>query len=213
MLYGNWNFDLMHWMCFSVILSGVTAEPEGRPQPPPTLKIIEKGNYLNFIASPPGSQTDSGPQCWSYRFLYRKCNEDTETINVNEYDNWTAEVDYDATCKYTVQVQAKYRTEYCGHNEEDSDISEPTYFGKDDDPVLLFKVAIIIIPLIVCTCIVTSIVLFRRHKEMFLPKVPNPSEFFKDMFENKNEMTRGLYEPNEEVVEKIHVEPKTTNLH
>lgn len=30
----------------------------------------------------------------------------------------------------------------------------------------------------------------HRHKEMFFPKVPNPSDFFKDMFENKNEMTR-----------------------
>lgn len=51
-------------------------------------------------------------------------------MNVTEDNEWRVKVQYDAACKYTVQVQAKYDTTYCGELERDSDMSEPVYFGK-----------------------------------------------------------------------------------
>ncbi|MCI4377536.1 hypothetical protein PGIGA_G00204660 [Pangasianodon gigas] len=66
----------------------------------------------------------------------------------------------------------------------------------------------IVIPVIACSCLIIAIVLFRRHKEKFFPKVPSPSHFFNDMFDRNKEMTkslyvRELYVPDEEVVEEI----------
>lgn len=52
------------------------------------------------------------------------------TINVTEAENWTAKVEYNSACKYTVQVQAVYNTKYCGEVQRDSDMSKPMYFGK-----------------------------------------------------------------------------------
>lgn len=53
-------------------------------------------------------------------------------MTATENDNWLAMVEYDAACKYTVHVQAKYNTVYCGEveREGDSDMSKPVYFGK-----------------------------------------------------------------------------------
>ncbi|KAF4089346.1 hypothetical protein AMELA_G00065330 [Ameiurus melas] len=212
MLCGNRNGDLICLMCFSVMFAGVATEPVRRP--PPTFEIIEKGNYLNFSASAPESTV---PHCWKYVFQYRKCNEEQFTVYANEDDGWSVQVQYDAACKYIVQVQAKYDTRYCGEIEQDSDVSDPVYFGQNGDPNLPSKVAMIAIPVILCFCLIVAIVLFRRHKEKFLPKVPTPSNFFKDMFDSNKEMTKSLnvgeiYVPNEEVVEEVHVEPTTSHL-
>ncbi|XP_053484859.1 uncharacterized protein LOC128609944 [Ictalurus furcatus] len=213
MLCGYRNGDLICLMCFSVMFAGVPTEPVRRL--PPTFEIIEKGNYLIFNASAPES---TASHCWKYVFQYRKCSEEQITVNVTEEDEWSVKVQYDAACKYTVQVQAKYDTTYCGEVERDSDISEPVYFGQNGDPNLPSKVAMIAIPVILCFCVIIAIVLFRRHKDKFLPKVPTPSHFFKDMFDSNKEMTKRLnvgelYVPNEEVVEELHVEPKTSHLH
>ncbi|KAK3545992.1 hypothetical protein QTP70_019302, partial [Hemibagrus guttatus] len=156
-------------------------------RPPPTLQILKKGNDLQFCASPPNS---TSPQCWIYLFQYRKCNENPYIINITTEDSWKVTVGYDAACKYTVQVQAKYDTTNCGEGDHDSAMSSPVYFGQDGDPNLPFIVLMIVIPVIVCLCLILAILLFRRHRDKFFPKIPNPSHFFKDMYDNKNEITQ-----------------------
>ncbi|XP_060790231.1 uncharacterized protein LOC132894431 [Neoarius graeffei] len=190
-------------MCFFALLSEVTTEPVKTP--PPTVEIIQNGSHLNFIASPPNS---SSPHCWQYTFQYRKCNEKPVDVTATEKDKWLTKVEYDAACKYTVQVQAKYDTMYCGKAEPDSDMSKPVYFGVNGDPSVPFKVVMIIIPVIVCACLFIAIVLYRRYKDKILPKVPRPSDLFKDMMDNNREVIRNLelYVPKEEVVDKIHAE-------
>ncbi|XP_026791696.3 uncharacterized protein LOC113539830 [Pangasianodon hypophthalmus] len=202
MFCGYWNVDFIRLLCFSLMLAGVASESV---RPPPTFEIIEKGNYLNFHASAPESES---PHCWTYMFWYRKCNEEKVTTTATKDSNWTAKVEYDAACKYHVQLQAKYDTTYCGDVELDSNISKPVYFGQDGDPDLPFKVSMIVIPVIACSCLSIAIVLFRRHKQKLFPKVPSPSHFFNDMFDRNKEMTkslyvRELYVPDEEVVEEI----------
>ncbi|KAK3567404.1 hypothetical protein QTP86_019858 [Hemibagrus guttatus] len=111
-------------------------------------------------------------------------------INITTEDSWKVTVGYDAACKYTVQVQAKYDTTNCGEGDHDSAMSSPVYFGQDGDPNLPFIVLMIVIPVIVCLCLILAILLFRRHRDKFFPKIPNPSHFFKDMYDNKNEITQ-----------------------
>ncbi|GAA6100877.1 uncharacterized protein LOC113657604, partial [Tachysurus ichikawai] len=180
--------------------------------PSPTFDIINKGNDLYFIASPP---ITTSPQCWQYVFKYSKCNENPGIIKVTKVNNWSAIVGYDGACKYTVQVKAIYDTTHCGEGEQDSQLSSPVYFGQDGDPNLPFKVVMSVIPVTVCVCLIIAILLFRRHKDKFLPKIPNPSYFFKDMYDTKTKglYTTELYVPNEEVMDEVHVEPNTAHLH
>ncbi|XP_060730292.1 uncharacterized protein LOC132848519 [Tachysurus vachellii] len=210
MFCGYRNVAFLRLMCFSVLLTGVSTESVRSPTP--TLNVTNKGNDLYFIASPP----KSSPQCWQYVFTYSKCNENPDIIKVTTVNNWSANVGYDGACKYKVQVQAKYDTTYCGEGEQDSNMSSPVYFGQDGDPNLPFKVVMSVIPVTVCVCLIIAIVLFRRHKDKFLPKIPNPSYFFKDMYDTKklkDLYTTELYVPNEEVMDEVHVEPNTTHLH
>ncbi|XP_027025321.1 uncharacterized protein LOC113657604 [Tachysurus fulvidraco] len=209
MFCGYRNVAFLRLMCFSVLLTGVSTGSEKSP----TLKlnISNKGNDLHFTASPP----QNPPQCWHYEFHYSKCNENPDIIKVS---NWTAIVGYDVACRYKVQVQAKYDTTHCGEGEQDSNMSIPVYFGQDGDPNLPFKVVMSVIPVTVCICLIIAIVLFRRHKDTFLPQIPNPSYFFKDMYDTKKKVKQGLYTtelyvPNEELMDEVHVEPNTTHLH
>ncbi|XP_060775274.1 uncharacterized protein LOC132885042 [Neoarius graeffei] len=200
------------FMCFSVMLAGVTTEPDLKP---PKVYITQKGQRLCFQASTPNSQ--AAPQCWKYKFIYSKCNGKDEVI---EMRNNSTYVDYDAACKYTVRGKVIY-SQYCGgHQDVESDVSEPEYYGEDGDPNLAFKVAMIVIPLIVCCCLNAAIVLFRRNKDIILPKIPEPSLFFKDMLNSttdglsKNLGGGKLYVPVKEVVASgVSLEPKSILLH
>ncbi|KAF7706263.1 uncharacterized protein LOC124388075 [Silurus meridionalis] len=223
MFCGYWT--VMRVMCFSVALAGVFTEQDcvtgvGNPgldqsamEPAPTIEIIRKGEDLHFHSSPPKLEY---PQCWKHRFEYTKCNEDPIQVCATYERNWTATVQYDVACRYAVKVQALFDEQYCGKDYYNSEISEPVYFGNNSDLDLPFTVAMIAIPVIMCACLIVAMLLFRRHKEKFLPKVPSPANFLKDMFDNNKEMTKvlyvgELYVPNEEVEEAIHVEPKTAS--
>ncbi|MCJ8731670.1 hypothetical protein PDJAM_G00202170 [Pangasius djambal] len=201
MFCGYWNVDLIRLLCFSVMLAGVASESVKPPKP--NVNITQEGQRLRFQASTPNYLP---PQCWKYRYIYSKCNEESKMNETG--DNPTLHVEYDTACKYTVQGQVIYSS-YCGGDVDiESDMSEPVYYGEDGDPNLAFKVAMIITPLTVCCSLIAAIVLFRRYKEKFFPKVPSPSHFFNDMFDRNKEMTKSLYVtelyvPNEEVVEEI----------
>ncbi|XP_053363021.1 uncharacterized protein LOC128532882 isoform X1 [Clarias gariepinus] len=180
--------------------------------PKPNIKIMQEGDHLRFQAS----HLDFIPkQCLKYKFMYTKCNEKNEVV---ENENGSTSVQYDTACKYTVQGLVLYSN--CGSDLDiTSDLSEPVDYGMDSDPNLAFKVAIIITPLIVCCCLIAAIVLFRRNKDIILPKIPEPSLFFKDMLNSTSDgLSKSLgggklYVPVREVVASgVSLEPKSLLL-
>ncbi|KAK3545991.1 hypothetical protein QTP70_019303 [Hemibagrus guttatus] len=176
--------------------------------PKPKVIITKEGENLRFQAII--LKDFLAPQCLKYKFVYTKCNEQRERIPSNS----SLRVEYDIACKYTVRVQVIY-TNFCGGDHDImSDMSEPEYYGEDSDPNLAFKVAMIVTPLIVCSCLIAALLMFRRVKDIILPKIPEPSLFFKDMLNSTSDgfsksLSGGkVYEPVKDIVaSNVYLEP------
>ncbi|KAG7330089.1 hypothetical protein KOW79_006311 [Hemibagrus wyckioides] len=177
--------------------------------PKPKVSITQEGEYLWFQAIIPNFLP---PQCLKYKFVYSKCNEQSEQPPGNS----SLHVGYDIACKYTVRVQVIYSNCCGGEHDIVSDMSEPECYGEDRDPNLAFKVAMIVTPLIVCCCLIAALLMFRRVKDIILPKIPEPSLFFKDMLNSTSDgfsksLSGGkLYEPVKDIVAShVYLEPKS----
>ncbi|XP_052458515.1 uncharacterized protein LOC128017259 [Carassius gibelio] len=178
----------------------------------PKLTIQKVGHDLRFQTH--GSLLEFKPYCYKYNFTYSKCNEEIQVIQFNE----TLKVEHDSNCKYRARVQIIF-SDKCGDGK--SDLSDEVEYGEDRDPNLPALLAFIIIPLIVSCCLIFSLVLLRRHKDIIFPKIPEPTLIFKDMLINNIRMAEDLrstadgrlYIPFEEIVEsKISLEPETPLL-
>nr|QAB32951.1 interleukin-13 receptor alpha-1 [Ctenopharyngodon idella] len=175
----------------------------------PQLTIHKDRQKLIFQAN--GSDLDEfAKECYSYIYTISKCNKNSTVKDKEHY-----EVQYDPACKYRARVQVDF-SQKCGAGK--SDLSDEVEYGEDSDPKLPALLAVIIIPLIVSLCLLVSLVLLRRHKDIIFPQIPEPSLLFKDMLINnirtpeelQSPATGRLYIPLEEVVEsKISLEPDT----
>ncbi|XP_076829397.1 interleukin-13 receptor subunit alpha-1-like [Brachyhypopomus gauderio] len=206
--------DIANYMCLIINSSEVQSPPNSffiKPQVkpnPPKLTIKREGEYLHFQSSIP----DFNSQCWEYKFKYRKCENEGETAVKSD----SLSVPYDEACKYTVQVMTNYIDD-CGSGA--SDWSKPEDYGEDVDANRTLKVASIFIPIAVSCCLITALVLFKRHKDIILPAIPEPSLLLKDMLNSnsdglsKNIGVGKVYVPIREVVEKdVRLEPKWMSL-
>uniref|UniRef100_A0A8C1Z9X5 Interleukin 13 receptor, alpha 1 n=1 Tax=Cyprinus carpio TaxID=7962 RepID=A0A8C1Z9X5_CYPCA len=177
----------------------------------PQLTIQKDGHNLRFQTNK-SDLDEFGPHCYIYKYKYSKCDKvnHVEVIEDNKY-----EVDHDSNCKYRASVQIIF-SDKCGAGK--SDPSDEVEYGENRDAHLPALLAVIIIPLIVSCCLIVSLVLLRRHKDIIFPKIPEPTLIFKDMLINNIRMPEDLrsptdgrlYVPIEEIVEsKISLEPET----
>lgn len=176
----------------------------------PHLTIQRKGQELHFQTN--ASDLDEFyVKCYRYRYNYSKCNEKFSEEN----QNMQFPVQYDPACKYRARVQVIF-SNACGAGS--SDPSDEVEYGENSDPNLSALLAVIIIPLIVSCCLLVSLVLLRRHKDIIFPKIPEPTLLFKDILINNMRTSEDLlspaaarlYIPTEEIVEsKISLEPDT----
>uniref|UniRef100_A0A8C2EVX4 Interleukin 13 receptor, alpha 1 n=1 Tax=Cyprinus carpio TaxID=7962 RepID=A0A8C2EVX4_CYPCA len=178
----------------------------------PQLTIQKDGHNLRFQTNK-SDLDEFGPHCYIYKYKYSKCDKiepEKEVIEDNKY-----EVDHDSNCKYRASVQIIF-SDKCGAGK--SDPSDEVEYGENRDAHLPALLAVIIIPLIVSCCLIVSLVLLRRHKDIIFPKIPEPTLIFKDMLINNIRMPEDLrsptdgrlYVPIEEIVEsKISLEPET----
>ncbi|KAK2860590.1 hypothetical protein Q7C36_004756 [Tachysurus vachellii] len=181
--------------------------------PTPNVHITKEGEHLCFQAVIPNDFL--APQCLNYKFVYTRCNEKSEEITKNS----SLHVEYDTACMYKVRVQVIYSSMFCGEGHDiESDTSEPGYYGEDGDPNLAFKLAMIVTPLIVCCCLVAALLMFRRIKDIILPKIPEPSLFFKDMLNSTSDgfskgLDEKLYVPDKDIVASgVSLEPNSILL-
>ncbi|XP_077083880.1 interleukin-13 receptor subunit alpha-1 [Siphateles boraxobius] len=163
----------------------------------PQLTIHEVGEELHFETHESDSE-EFAKDCYIYQYTYSKCNE-----NLRANGTMKLEVQYDPACKYRASVQVLFAG-VCGSGK--SDPSDEVEYGENRDPNLPALLAVIIIPLIVSCCLLVSLVLLKRHKNIIFPKIPQPTLLFKDMFNNitedqQNPATVRLFFPTEETVE------------
>ncbi|XP_056115260.1 interleukin-13 receptor subunit alpha-1 [Rhinichthys klamathensis goyatoka] len=179
----------------------------------PQLKIRREGQYLQFETYESDSK-EFDQICYIYEYTYSKCNKKEKIVNwqIGKMNN---QVDYDAACRYKASVQVLFSND-CGSGE--SDPSDEVEYGENSDPNLPVLLAVIIIPLIVSCCLIVSLVLLRRHKDIIFPKIPEPTLLFKDMLSNNIRTTEDLrspaavrlYVPTDEIIEsRIRLEPDT----
>lgn len=177
----------------------------------PQLTIQTDGQNLCFQTNEPDLD-EFGPQCYRYNYTYSMCDKISQEKVI---ENSKYEVDYDSNCKYKARVQIIF-SDKCGEGK--SDLSDEVEYGENRDPNLPALLAVIIIPFIVSCCLIASLVLLRRHKDIIFPKIPEPTLIFKDMLINNIRIPEDirsptddrLYVPIEEIVEsKISLEPET----
>ncbi|XP_073693405.1 interleukin-13 receptor subunit alpha-1 [Garra rufa] len=177
----------------------------------PKLKIQRDGHSLRFETEA-SDLNEFEPHCYKYNYTYSMCDK-IAPEKVIEDDKHV--VEYDSNCKYRARVQIIF-FDKCGAGK--SDPSDEVEYGENRDPNLPALLALIIIPLIVSCCLIVSLVLLRRHKDIIFPKIPEPTLMFKDMFINNIRTAEDLripadtrlYVPIEEIVEsKIDLEPET----
>lgn len=181
----------------------------------PQLTIQRDGQNLRFQTNQ-SDLIDFALHCYEYNYTYSKCDKIASGSFIKEsmYD-----VDYDSNCKYRARVQIILSDSCVGRGQ--SDLSDEVEYGENRDPNMPALLAVIIIPLIVSCCLIVSLVLLRRHKDIIFPKIPEPTLLFKDMFINSIRISEDLrsptdgrlYVPIEEIVEsKISLEPETPLL-
>ncbi|KAK2913487.1 hypothetical protein Q8A67_001886 [Cirrhinus molitorella] len=180
----------------------------------PKLKIQRSGNTLLFKTEA-SDLNEFKSCCYICNYTYSMCDKiPQERLRNDCEDGNEVVVDYDSNCKYTARVQIIF-SERCGAGK--SDPSDEVEYGENRDPKLLALLAVIIIPLIVSCCLIVSLVLLRRHKDIIFPKIPEPTLIFKDILINNIRTTEDLrspaddrlYVPLEEIVEsKISLEPE-----
>uniref|UniRef100_A0A671NP86 Uncharacterized LOC107683515 n=1 Tax=Sinocyclocheilus anshuiensis TaxID=1608454 RepID=A0A671NP86_9TELE len=177
----------------------------------PQLTIQRDGQNLYFQTNV-SDLDEFGPQCYKYNYTYSMCDKVNHVVFIEDSKY---EVDYDSNCMYRARVQIIF-SDKCGAGK--SRLSDEVEYGENRDPNLPALLAVIIIPLIVSCCLIVSLVLLRRHKDIIFPKIPEPTLIFKDMLinniripESPRSPTDGrLYVPIEEIVEsKISLEPET----
>ncbi|XP_054914421.1 interleukin-13 receptor subunit alpha-1 [Poeciliopsis prolifica] len=142
-----------------------------------------KKNKSNFTISwtPPDML---GLNSWTFTINYTEC-EKEEQRSVKGSSHVLLRT---PSCQYCMKIQAKSKY-------GDSPPSDEKCFDPDPSS---FSVYIVIVALLVTLASIFIVCLLRNKKHIF-PKIPVPSNFFKDVLENNNEsFFRKLYVPTEE---------------
>ncbi|XP_053199903.1 interleukin-13 receptor subunit alpha-1-like [Scomber japonicus] len=178
--------------------------------PSPKMNITEEGNHLKLTWTRP----EHGKSCsWKYEVCYRECN------GPRECRNFTAEeepllVPYNKRCLYEFEYKATI-SNYCSKIPSDS--TEALTYGTNAPPDGTLTVVAIVIPVILCVCVILSCYCFRRHRAIICPVIPDPSAIFKEMIMNGNKELKAksnLYTPVPEPIEpcKVTLVPENSVL-
>lgn len=168
----------------------------------PQLTVQRIGDSLIFQTN--ASDLDEFEEsCYDYNYTYSVCGK--ESLFSKRINKTTQQ--YDPSCKYRARVQIHFSNN-CGQGF--SEMSNEVEYGENSNPNTPALLALIIIPLMVSCCLIVSLVLLRRNKDILFPKVPDPSLFFKEMLNSSvsvpqelpaNSPVNKLYVPAEEILE------------
>lgn len=173
---------------------------------PPKLIIREEGDNLKL------SWEKFGSACmWAYEICHKKCNNAENCENFNKQGE-SMKVPYDKSCRHEFRFRVN-SSRNCPT--AFSDFSNVVAYGTNKPRDETLTVVTIVIPIILCVCIILSCYCFRRHSAIICPIIPDPSAIFKEMMMNGNKELKttvgSLYMPVPEPIEPCKIALVTEN--
>uniref|UniRef100_A0A3Q4MP92 Type I cytokine receptor cytokine-binding domain-containing protein n=1 Tax=Neolamprologus brichardi TaxID=32507 RepID=A0A3Q4MP92_NEOBR len=114
------------------------------------------------------------------------------------------EIPYNKNCQYKFQYSVQ-TDQYC--IPLSSDLSEVITHGENRSPDEMLTVIAIVVPIILSVSVILSCYCFQRNREIFCPRIPDPSTIFKEMMMTGNRDSKpipgNLYTPVPEPTEHI----------
>lgn len=166
--------------------------------PLPKMNITEDKGELSLTWEHPGSAV--GKCGLSYSLYVTECN-NVKTLHTKELH---LNIPYNKNCQYKFRYRLQ-TDEYCIFLS--SDLSEVITHGENRSPDEMLTVIAIVIPIILSACVILSCYCFQRNREIFCPRIPDPSTIFKEMMMTGNKDSKpisgNLYTPVPEPTENI----------
>ncbi|XP_078137854.1 interleukin-13 receptor subunit alpha-1-like [Centroberyx gerrardi] len=163
---------------------------------PPALNwtVIKAKNQFNISWTPPDI---FDPSTWWYTLKYTECG--VEKKSEPQEGGTSMTLEYRSHCAYNISIKATKNS--CG-----TPWSKEEYFGtsvtdpvvdQEEGPVIY---AAIIIPLMFTALAALTFVCIRKHKDKIFPKVPEPRDLLRDIFDSNNDTNPvgQLYVPAQE---------------
>ncbi|XP_030578486.1 uncharacterized protein LOC115775118 [Archocentrus centrarchus] len=146
-------------------------------RPPPLTWRVEKiGDGFNISwDAPEVLDLDQ----WTFIINYTRCNEDKIII---KRAVTSLQLSRASHCKYSMAIKAE-----SGENGE-TPWSDKKYFDADAGSYVLVCLAVII-PLVIATLTVLTVMCYQKNKANIFPKVPEPRDLLSDICENNNKIT------------------------
>ncbi|XP_071370055.1 interleukin-13 receptor subunit alpha-1-like [Centroberyx affinis] len=162
---------------------------------PPALNwtVVKAENKLIISWTPPDIFK---PSFWNYTLKYTKCG-DKKSENEHKKGGTSMTLEYSSHCAYNMSIQA---TKRYGETKTKTPWSKEIYLAADVREEVPLIYAAIIIPLMFSVLAALTFVCIRKHKEKIFPKVPEPRDLLRDIFDSNNDTnTVGqLYVPAQE---------------
>lgn len=166
--------------------------------PLPKMNITEDKDKLSLTWEHPGPAV--GKCGLNYSVCVTECN-NVKTLHTKER---RLNISYNKNCQYKFQYSVQ-TDEYC--ISVSSDLSEVITHGENRSPDEMLTVIAIVIPIILSACVILSCYCFQRNREIFCPRIPDPSTIFKEMMMTGNKDSKpipgNLYTPVPEPTEHI----------
>ncbi|XP_008433252.1 interleukin-13 receptor subunit alpha-1 [Poecilia reticulata] len=150
--------------------------------PAPIWTVKENKNNFNISWTPPDMLS---LRSWTFQINYNECEQKGER---SVPENTSFELQRSPNCRYCIWIQATSKS-------GNSLPTDEKCFDPDRGSFLVY----VVVAALVVTLAVISIACLLRNKKHIFPKIPVPSNIFKDVIENNNEsFFRKLYVPPEE---------------
>ncbi|XP_063321875.1 interleukin-13 receptor subunit alpha-1-like [Pelmatolapia mariae] len=166
--------------------------------PLPKMNIAEDEGKLSLTWEHPGPAV--GKCKLNYSVSITECS-NVKTLHTIEPP---LNITYNKNCQYKFQYSVQ-TVRYCIL--VSSDLSEVITHGENRSPDEMLTVIAIVVPIILSVCVILSCYCFQRNREIFCPRIPDPSTIFKEMMMTGNRDSKpipgNLYTPVPEPTEHI----------
>ncbi|KAM9425536.1 uncharacterized protein KZ484_010672 [Pholidichthys leucotaenia] len=171
----------------------------------PKLNITEKGDSLYLTWRRRGQ--GFGNCDLKYMLCYKECKHFkaclTITLSKQDEGQRHMKIPFNEQCEY--EFHYNVTTVHCKKVESNKRVET---YGRNASPDRTLTVISVIVPLLLCACVILSCCCFRRYSNIICPVIPDPSAIFKEMISGSKEpkTTQGnLYTPVPEPMDELKI--------
>ncbi|PWA14804.1 hypothetical protein CCH79_00014515 [Gambusia affinis] len=127
----------------------------------PKMSINETEGYLQLTWRKPAVGPDGA---WRFCVWYKECGSNKPSRCYEFSQHRTVNIPYNKCCRYEFQYNISTKR---FHEDVSSDSSEVIPYGTTSSCISSANVVAIIIPIVVCFCVILSIYCFKKHEKIF----------------------------------------------